>query len=271
MQTLIQKLLELSSMKLHSAAVKWGLQLGRVRWRVMACLLAVEKSRLYQAHGCSSAVQYAVRYLEMEGHVAAEMLRVARVLENLPAISSAFAEGTLSWSKIRELTRVAKTETDRQWCDFALEHTASEVELAVVRSPRQWTSDEALRSQRYEQPEMGSIEMVEVIAASGLTLDAETYGARQTATSVLAHSEPALPDTAPSGELPAWWNSYKQEMRDERAEQRRAQAPEPPRFIKVELRLTPEQYHLLQAAETTVRRAKGARVKREQVIEEVCR
>jgi hypothetical protein len=42
---------------------------------------------------------------------AREKVRVARVLENLPKISAAMASGKLSYSKVREITRVASAET----------------------------------------------------------------------------------------------------------------------------------------------------------------
>src|SRR6476659_677209 len=42
---------------------------------------------------------------------AREKVRVARALENLPKISAAMGSGGLSYSKVREITRVAKAET----------------------------------------------------------------------------------------------------------------------------------------------------------------
>src|SRR4249919_2121867 len=43
---------------------------------------------------------------------AREKVRVARALENLPKVSAAMASGRLSYSKVREITRVACTETE---------------------------------------------------------------------------------------------------------------------------------------------------------------
>lgn len=42
-------------------------------------------------------------------------LRVAEVLEELPAIATALEAGKLSWSAVRELTRVAISETEQAW------------------------------------------------------------------------------------------------------------------------------------------------------------
>src|SRR5436190_21378775 len=50
---------------------------------------------------------------------AREHVRVARALESLPAIASAFAAGALSYSKVRALTRVANSATDAELAEFA--------------------------------------------------------------------------------------------------------------------------------------------------------
>ena len=47
--------------------------------------------------------------------VAAERLRVAEALDALPAIEEALATGELSYSAVRELTRIATGKTDEAW------------------------------------------------------------------------------------------------------------------------------------------------------------
>ena len=59
-------------------------------------------------------------YLESMGYgpqVAAERLRVAEALEAMPAIEEALAAGELSYSAVRELTRIATRKTERAWVD----------------------------------------------------------------------------------------------------------------------------------------------------------
>src|SRR4051794_31918392 len=65
---------------------------------------------------------------------AREHVRVARALASLPSIERAFAEGRLSYSKVRALTRIAEPDTDASLLELALELTASQVERTV----RQW-------------------------------------------------------------------------------------------------------------------------------------
>jgi len=59
---------------------------------------------------------------------AREKMRTAHALRSLPAISAAFAEGRLSYSKVRALTRVADLRNEDLLVAYALETTAENVE-----------------------------------------------------------------------------------------------------------------------------------------------
>jgi hypothetical protein len=59
---------------------------------------------------------------------AREKVRVAHALKTLPSIGRAFAEGTLSYSKVRALTRVAGPHNEDELLAFALTTTAARVE-----------------------------------------------------------------------------------------------------------------------------------------------
>jgi hypothetical protein len=58
---------------------------------------------------------------------AKEKLRVAHALKTLPAISAAFSSGELSYTKVRELTRVAHRNNEKDLLDLALRMTATHV------------------------------------------------------------------------------------------------------------------------------------------------
>ena len=58
---------------------------------------------------------------------AKEKIRVAHALKMLPAISESFSQGDLSYTKVRELTRVAHQENEQSLLDFALKTTATNV------------------------------------------------------------------------------------------------------------------------------------------------
>ncbi len=59
---------------------------------------------------------------------AREKVRVAHALKTLPAITTAFSSGELSYSKVRPLTRVAQAANEESLLAFALKTTASRVE-----------------------------------------------------------------------------------------------------------------------------------------------
>ncbi len=62
---------------------------------------------------------------------ARERVRVARALPGLPAISAAFREGRVSYSKVRAMTRVATVKNEKALLQIALGGTASHVETQV--------------------------------------------------------------------------------------------------------------------------------------------
>ena len=59
---------------------------------------------------------------------AREKVRTAQALRHLPAIGAAFAEGRLSYSKVRALTRVVEWRDEEVLLDYALRATAAQVE-----------------------------------------------------------------------------------------------------------------------------------------------
>jgi hypothetical protein len=59
---------------------------------------------------------------------AREKVRTAQALRGMPAISAAFADGVLSYSKVRALTRVAQMHDEDSLLDYALRATAPQVE-----------------------------------------------------------------------------------------------------------------------------------------------
>lgn len=56
---------------------------------------------------------------------------MARALENLPQLQQALAQHKLSWSAVRELTRVATPETEEAWCEAGCGKSARELEKLV--------------------------------------------------------------------------------------------------------------------------------------------
>jgi hypothetical protein len=88
---------------------------------------------------------------------AREKVRVARALENLPKVSAAMESGALSYSKVREITRVASAETEDALLKIAEHGTASHVEKLVRTFRRSQEAEELTREQRQQEGRRVSI------------------------------------------------------------------------------------------------------------------
>jgi len=61
-------------------------------------------------------------------NAAREKIRVAHALKTLPDVAAAFSSGTLSYSKVRAMTRVTGTHNENELLSFALKTTTARVE-----------------------------------------------------------------------------------------------------------------------------------------------
>jgi hypothetical protein len=96
-------------------------------------LLTAEALGVSASLGCASTVDYAARYCGFDRREARERLRVARALEELPALTAALKDGELAWSAVREITRIADEKTEDQWLEAARGRTVREVERMVAQ------------------------------------------------------------------------------------------------------------------------------------------
>lgn len=94
-------------------------------------LCALEKEEVWLKVGEPGMVAYVERVLGYEPKVAQERMRVARALAELPSIAAELAKGELTYSAVKELTRVAKWETEASWLEKALGRTTAEVQSMV--------------------------------------------------------------------------------------------------------------------------------------------
>jgi hypothetical protein len=94
-------------------------------------LCAAERARVHERLGYGSFVEYIERLFGYSPRLTLEKLRVAQALEGLPQLAAALREGNVSWSSVRELTRVATRATERDWLDASRGRTVREVEKQV--------------------------------------------------------------------------------------------------------------------------------------------
>ena len=79
----------------------------------------VMRRKLFRDLGHSSINQYAIQELGFGKSKANDFIRLARQLENLPAVREAVASGELGYTKARELVSVATPETQDTWLKAA--------------------------------------------------------------------------------------------------------------------------------------------------------
>lgn len=106
-------------------------------------LRAGHEVRVWEGVGCASYAEYVSRMLGYRRHTARDRIRTAMALAELPGTEAALAEGTISWSAARELTRVVTPATEAAWIEAASGCTVREVEEMVAGlSPGDLPGDE---------------------------------------------------------------------------------------------------------------------------------
>src|SRR5687768_16848283 len=94
-------------------------------------LLRAFRAATHLYFGYASFAEYIERLFGLRRRATEEKLRVASALEALPELAEALRSGKLNWSVVRELTRVAVPETEREWILSVCRKTAREVERMV--------------------------------------------------------------------------------------------------------------------------------------------
>src|SRR6185295_17747446 len=95
-------------------------------------LVRAEQLKIYVSFGFVTLYEYLERVLGYKPHAARERMRVARALAVLPKTTAALARGALTYSAVRELTRVATAETETTWLAAAEGMVANQIERLVA-------------------------------------------------------------------------------------------------------------------------------------------
>ena len=104
-----------------------ALDAEEARW-----LREAEALQIWRPLGMVSALDYLERVLGYAPRTAQDRLRVARALGDLPQLTAALASDQLSFSAVRELTRVATPATERAWIEAAAGRNLRQIEELVA-------------------------------------------------------------------------------------------------------------------------------------------
>lgn len=105
---------------MYESSSEFGREIASDYSRINTCtgewilkLAEFDAAEAWHGDGCSSLVQWLQIYCELGKSTAKEKLRVARELSKRPVVARALGAGELSYTKARELTRLAGLDNDR--------------------------------------------------------------------------------------------------------------------------------------------------------------
>src|ERR1700742_5070985 len=96
--------------------------------RFLVLLADFDARRGWASWEMGSCAQWLSWKCQMSSGTAREHVRVARALRDLPVIRARFAEGRLSYAKVRALTRIATAATEAGLAELAVPMTANQLE-----------------------------------------------------------------------------------------------------------------------------------------------
>lgn len=135
---------------IHQRLLQLSKEASHIDCEIGRQLLRAQRAGCHLRLGFGSLVEYADRLLGYAPHTTTERLRVASALERLPQTTEALRGGEISFSAVRELTRVATPDTETQWLAGAQHKTVREVEQ-LVKGHRPGDSPEDAVDARAEQ------------------------------------------------------------------------------------------------------------------------
>ncbi|MBD1322561.1 DUF222 domain-containing protein [Gordonia hankookensis] len=126
---------ELSDGQLRERVVGYAGQMAALTARFMGLLVEFDNRHAWSGEGVMSCAHWLSWRTGLSLRTAQDHLRIAHALTELPLISQSFADGRVTYSKVRALTRVATPEREQELLNVALSATAAQVD-ALVRSMR---------------------------------------------------------------------------------------------------------------------------------------
>lgn len=115
--------------------------------RFLILLAALIERDAWAGNGIKSPAHWLNYHCGIDLGAAREKVRVAKSLSTLPAIDEAFRTGTISYSKVRAMTRSATPDNEQMLLQVALHGTAQHVEQLV----RKYRRAESLTDDRRDQ------------------------------------------------------------------------------------------------------------------------
>src|SRR5512146_375215 len=178
--------------------------------RLLECIRQFDESRLWADDGTLSCAHWLAWRLGWDDRTEREKVRVAQALGRLPAIDEAFRCATLSYAKVRALTRVATPENEAKLLDLALVATGAQLER-ICRGYRGAMAPEEVPMPEersvYKRVLAGGMVRVEMVLEpdeADLVMRAIERAREVRAQRVEPEEEPAADPAAPGSAEPGW-------------------------------------------------------------------
>ena len=114
--------------ELDLAIVKLAAHINAASYELLVLVRRFDERAGWLKWGFSNCSEWLHWRCDLSLSAARERVRVAHALKTLPAIASSFSSGELSYSKVRALTRVGRSDNEEALKAFALNTTAARVE-----------------------------------------------------------------------------------------------------------------------------------------------
>jgi hypothetical protein len=135
----------LSSLTVTELADGICLRAGRIaaaQAELLTWIAEFDRREGWAGTGLLSCAHWLSWQIGLSPSAAREQVRVARRLEELPAVAAAFADGQASYSKVRAITRAAEPDDGVEWVELARHSSAAQLEK-IVRGVRRARANEA--------------------------------------------------------------------------------------------------------------------------------
>ena len=120
-------------------------------YRLLTCIRDFDAREGWAAAGCRSCAHWLNWRIGLDLGAAREKVRVARALAVLPKVSESLRLGTVSYSKVRAVTRAATPDNEEYLLEIAHTGTASHTEQLVRRFRRAEPAEENDQANRLHE------------------------------------------------------------------------------------------------------------------------
>jgi hypothetical protein len=114
--------------ELDRAIVNLSARINAASYELLVLIRRFDERAGWVKWGFSNCTEWLHWRCDLSLSAAREKVRVAHALKTLPGIVLSFSRGELSYSKVRALTRVARSDNEDSLIAFALKTTAARVE-----------------------------------------------------------------------------------------------------------------------------------------------